>query len=76
MNKANKTNRQLVDSMMNISKQGVLKQVFILEAIYKYSQLVLEDKSKWEEGSIISQDAWRHCAQECLEAISTERANI
>jgi len=68
MNK--KTNTALVKEMMSFSDHGVLKEVFILEAIYKYSQLTLEDTSKWGDDSLISQDAWRTCAQECIKAIS------
>ena len=62
------TNSEFLTNMMSFSDAGGLKEVFIIEAIYKYSQLTLDDK-KWPDNTIIDQTAWKICAQECLDAI-------
>lgn len=63
------TNEKLVLNMMNYSEMGAIKQAFIIEAIRQYSQAVLADNSEWDNG-LISQDAWRACAQECVDSIA------
>ena len=63
-----KTNVQLVKEIMSKSKCGVLKEAFIIEAIAKYSEMTLK-ADKWGEHQFISQDAWKECAKECIEAI-------
>ena len=63
------TNEELVSTIMTTSQAGVLKQAFVIEALRNYSKMVLEDTEVWGSRSIISQDAWKQCAKECLETI-------
>jgi hypothetical protein len=68
------TNEELVERMMTTSEAGVLKQAFVIEALRAYSKMVLEDTEVWGSRSIISQDAWKQCAKECIETI--ERRSV
>jgi len=63
-----KTNIQLVTHMMTHSKQGVLMQAFIIEAIAKYAEQV--KASPLPDNSFISAHAWGACADEALDAIT------
>jgi hypothetical protein len=63
------TNEKLVEAIMETSQAGVLKQAFVIEAIRNYSKMVLEDTEVWGSRSIISQEAWKQCAKECIETI-------
>ena len=67
-----KTNIQVVTNLMTHSKQGVLMQAFIIEAIAKYAELTKEAVSKpdWAPNSFISAGAWGACAEEALDAIT------
>ena len=64
-----KTNAQLIGDLMSFSKQGVLMQVFIIEAIAKYSEQTTVSPA-WANEGFISEAAWRACADEALEAIN------
>ena len=64
-----KTNAQLIGDLMSHSKQGVLMQAFLIEAIAKYSEQT-KVAPAWSEQSFISEAAWRACADEALEAIN------
>ena len=68
-----KTNVELVTDMMEFSQAGALKQAFIIEAIHNYSQDVVaaENASDGVSVSFISPQAWKLCAKECLDAISS-----
>ena len=63
-----KTNIQLVTHMMTYSKQGVLMQAFIIEAIAKYAESVKENPLP--DNGFISPHAWDACASEALDAIN------
>lgn len=64
-----KTNAQLIGDLMSFSKQGVLMQVFIIEAIAKYSEQTKVSPA-WANEGFISEAAWRACAEEALDAIN------
>jgi hypothetical protein len=64
------TNEELVKTIMTTSQAGVLKQAFVIEALHTYSKMVLEDTEVWGARSLISQDAWKQCAKECIETIN------
>lgn len=66
------TNEKLVVDMMNHSAQGALKQAFIIEAIQKYSEMVLEAPD-WGDTALVSKQAWDECAKECIESIKNRR---
>ena len=63
-----KTNIELVTEMMSYSKQGVLMQAFIIEAIAKYAESVKENPLP--DNGFISPHAWDACASEALDAIN------
>jgi len=64
-----KTNIELVTDLMTHSKQGVLMQAFIIEALGKYAEQT-KVSPPWSNQSFISEAAWRACADEALEAIT------
>jgi len=64
-----KTNIQLVTDLMTHSKQGVLMQAFIIEAVANYANQTKVSPA-WSEQSFISEAAWRACADEALDAIN------
>ena len=63
------TNVELINKLMTHSQHGVLMQVFIIEAIAKYSEQT-KVSPPWSNQSFISEAAWRACADEALEAIN------
>jgi hypothetical protein len=65
-----KTNIQLVRHIMEYSQAGALKQAFVIEALYQYSQQILKDKEAWPQNSFVSQEAWQTCAEETLASIA------
>ena len=69
MKSKHKTNAQLIGDLMSFSKQGVLMQAFLIEAIAKYSEQT-KVSPPWSNQSFISEAAWRACADEALDAIN------
>ena len=65
-----KTNAQLIGDLMSYSKQGVLMQAFLIEAIAKYAEQTKVSPPWSTDNSFISEAAWRACADEALEAIN------
>jgi hypothetical protein len=64
-----KTNAQLIGDLMSYSKQGVLMQAFLIEAIHAYSKQLKVSPPWSTDNGFISEAAWRACADEALEAI-------
>ena len=69
MKSKHKTNVQLINDLMTHSKQGVLMQAFIIEALGKYAEQT-KVSPPWSNQSFISEAAWRACADEALDAIT------
>ena len=65
-----KTNVQLINGLMTHSKQGVLMQAFIIEAIHAYSKQTKVAPAWSTDNTFISEAAWRACADEALDAIN------
>ena len=65
-----KTNVQLINGLMTHSKQGVLMQAFIIEAIHAYSKQTKVAPPWSTDNTFISEAAWRACADEALDAIN------
>jgi hypothetical protein len=63
-----KTNIDLVKHLMTFSKQGVLMQAFIIEAIVKYAEAV--KANPLPDTGFISAAAWDACAKEAFDAIN------
>jgi hypothetical protein len=64
-----KTNTQLINGLMTYSKQGVLMQAFVIEAIAKYAESV--KANPLPDNAFISAQAWGNCANEVLEAVNS-----
>ena len=64
------TNAQLINGLMSYSKQGVLMQAFLIEAIAKYSEQTKVSPPWSTDNTFISEASWRACADEALEAIN------
>lgn len=64
------TNIELINRLMTNSNYGVLAEVFVIEAISRYVDLVLADTSDWPENSFVSQAAWKGIAGDMREALS------
>jgi hypothetical protein len=64
-----KTNVQLINDLMSHSRQGVLMQAFIIEAISRYAEQTKLSPA-WSNQSFISEASWRACADEAVEAIA------
>ena len=47
---------------------GGLTDAYVIEAVYKYSQLTLE-AADWPPHTIVNQAAWRDCARRCMAII-------
>ena len=65
-----KTNAQLIGDLMSFSKQGVLMQAFLIEAIAKYAEQTKVSPPWSKDNTFISEAAWRACADEALNAIN------
>ena len=70
MKSKHKTNAQLIGDLMSHSKQGVLMQAFLIEAIAKYAEQTKVSPPWSTDNTFISEAAWRACADEALEAIN------
>ena len=64
-----KTNTQLINGLMTYSKQGVLMQAFVIEAIAKYAESV--KANPLPDNAFISAQAWDNCANEVLETVNS-----
>jgi hypothetical protein len=64
------TNVELINKLMTHSKQGVLMQAFIIEAIAKYAEQTKVSPPWSTDNTFISEAAWRACADEAMEAIN------
>lgn len=65
MAKKRKTNLDLVKNLMEVSPQGALSQMFVVEAISRYCDEVIAYEIKEEdERHIINPHAWKACAED------------
>ena len=65
-----KTNIELVTDLMTHSQQGVLMQAFIIEAIAKYAEQTKVSPPWSKDNTFISEESWRACADEVVEAVN------
>ena len=70
MKSKHKTNAQLIGDLMSHSKQGVLMQAFLIEAIANYAKQTKVAPPWSTDNTFISEAAWRACADEALDAIN------
>lgn len=64
------TNIELIADLMDFSKQGAMMHVFVLQALAHYAQNVLLGAVSTQP-SLLSQTAWKQCAIEALDALSS-----
>lgn len=60
-----KTNKALIKKLA----PDTVGESFLIEAIAKYCQTVLEDKTDWGKQSLINKDLWQVIAKSNLELI-------
>jgi hypothetical protein len=65
-----KTNIQFVSDMMNNSKFGALAQLFVLDALDKWSKKISECEPAQVDTALISGAAWVGVAQEIQQKIN------
>jgi hypothetical protein len=63
-----KSSNELLNDLLTWAKSGPLMHAYVVEALAKYSDQVLEDESDWGN-SFISKEAWQRCAQEVKGAL-------
>ena len=67
------TNTEFVTDLMEWPKSGPLMQAFVIEAITRYA-LEQSMAPDWGADVMLSQDAWRACANECIEKLGERHA--
>lgn len=72
MGKRHMTNEEKVHYMMRFSKYGALRQMFIMEALRQYSQLVIDAGAEHFDSGFINGEAWVGVAGETLKDLDTE----
>ena len=68
--KMRKSNEEVIVELMNHSKFGAIIQPFVLEGLRRYSEQVLRAQPGFMAGGLISEEAWRGCAQETVNALN------
>ncbi len=63
-----KTNVEFMTDLMEYSDSGALMQAFVIEALYYYSKVMLDNPLP--EKGFINPEAWTRCATEAIEAIN------
>ena len=66
-----KTNEQIVMGIMRYSRHGALSQLFVMDALYKFSKLVAESKPKdYGKNPFVHPEAWIGVAKEIRDALA------
>lgn len=60
-----KTNKQLIKKLT----PDTVGESFLIEAVSKYCQTVLEDDTNWGSKTLINKDLWQKIASENLQTI-------
>jgi len=68
--KRHMTNDELITHLMLYSKHGAMMQLVVMEGLRAYCQQVVDAPAGFlgEAGHMLSEDAWRACCQEYLDA--------
>lgn len=70
MSRKIKTNVQIVNEIMNYSMYGALSQIFVMDALAKFSEAVIaSDPADYPANSMISAEAWIGVAKEIKEKL-------
>ena len=63
------TNVEFITDLMEISNNGPMIQVYVLEALRLYSDSVVQNQDQIAEDGFISRRLWVSCAEEVLEKL-------
>jgi len=75
MSKKNKTNVQIVKGIMENSQYGALSQLFVMDALHKFSKSVSESSEKdYPKNGFISAQAWIGVAKEINDKLNNKEA--
>lgn len=66
------TNIEKVTYIMSYSNYGALAQMFVMEALLRWSDLVVKADAKKVDNGLISGEAWIGVAKEIQNALRTE----
>jgi hypothetical protein len=72
MTKRPMTNIEKVAHIMTYSNHGALAQIFVMEALHKWSGIVSKASPEQLENAIISPEAWISVAREIQKTLNTE----
>ena len=64
------TNSQFVQELMDCPRSGPLLQVMVLQALDQFSTGVLQAKAGSMGNQMVSEEAWRECAQEIQDKLT------
>lgn len=76
MSESPQTNEQLIHNLINYSKHGHLMQVFMIEAMAKYAELTCSSPAGYMEDHMVSEQAWRGCAEEYLRKLAAQQGQV
>jgi len=76
MSESPQTNEQLIHNLINYSKHGHLMQVFMIEAMAKYAELTCSSPAGYMEDHMVSEQAWRGCAEEYLRKLAAQQGRV
>ena len=60
-----RTNKQLIKKMLS----GTIDEAFLISAVQRYCQEVLEDKTEWGNRTLFNKDLWQVIAKRNLEIV-------
>lgn len=63
------TNVEFITDLMEISNNGPMIQVYVLEALRLYSDSVVQNQDQIPEDGFISRRIWVSCAEEVLKKL-------
>ena len=63
------TNVEFITDLMEISNNGPMIQVYVLEALRLYSDSVVQNQDQIPEDGFISRRLWVSCAEEVLKKL-------
>ena len=66
---AKPTNVEFITDLMEISNNGPMIQVYVLEALRLYSDSVVQNQDQIPEDGFISRRLWVSCAEEVLKKL-------
>lgn len=69
-NKKQKTNVQFVKQIMEFSRHGALKQVFVMQALEQFALSVASKTPEQLDTPMVAGAAWHGCATELLRELS------